>query len=47
MGIEVMNVPVKDQITIIPTNTLPSGNYFYKVIDNEQTIQSGKVISLQ
>ncbi len=55
MGAEVMNTTITKQSTTLETSNLPSGTYFYKlvlskvegVIDNNKTIQSGKLISQQ
>ena len=44
-GIELMNTTVTKQLTTLETSTLTSGVYFYKVYNNGQTIQSGKLIS--
>ncbi|MEO6901851.1 MAG: ice-binding family protein [Bacteroidia bacterium] len=41
----VMNTVITKQTTTIETSNLPSGVYFYKVIGNGKTIQSGKMIS--
>ena len=45
LGKEVMNTIVTKQETTIDMNKLQSGIYFYKVMDNNKTIQSGKLIS--
>jgi len=45
IGAEVLNTTIDKQTTILQTNELPSGIYFYKVILNGKTIQSGKLIS--
>jgi hypothetical protein len=45
MGKEVLNKTITDQLTILKTSNLPSGIYLYKVIGNDKTIQSGKLIS--
>jgi hypothetical protein len=47
LGMEVMNTTVTRQITTLNTANLPSGVYFYKVLGNNKTIQSGKLISQQ
>jgi len=47
MGKEVMNTPVTSQSTTLNTSDLHSGIYFYQVIENSKTIQSGKLISQQ
>jgi len=47
LGKEVLNTTVKDQVTTINTSDLNSGIYFYKVIENNKTIQTGKLISQQ
>jgi hypothetical protein len=45
LGAEVMNTTLTKQLTTLETSNLPSGIYFYKVIDNDKTIQSGELIS--
>jgi hypothetical protein len=45
VGVEIMHTVITKQSTVYETNNLPKGVYFYKVIDNEITIQSGKLIS--
>jgi len=45
LGAEVIYTNITSQTTTIETGSLPSGIYFYKVIDNNQVIQSGKLIS--
>ena len=45
LGEEVLNSTLTQQFTILATGMLPSGIYFYKVIENEKTIQSGRLIS--
>jgi len=47
LGAEVMNTIVTKKITTLETSKLPNGIYFYKIIDNNKTIQSGKLISQQ
>ncbi len=47
MGTEVMNKMITKQSTTLETNNLPSGIYFYKFMDNDNIIQSGKLISKQ
>jgi len=47
MGKEVINTPVSQQSTILKTADLHSGIYFYQIIENNKTIQSGKLISQQ
>jgi len=47
LGKEVLNTSLKEQITTINTSDLSSGIYFYKVVENDKTIQSGKLISQQ
>lgn len=46
-GAEVMNIIVSNQFNSLETSKLPSGIYFYNVINNEKIIQSGKLISQQ
>jgi hypothetical protein len=45
MGKEVMNTILTNQLTTLNTGDLHSGIYFYKVMENEKTIQTGKLIS--
>jgi len=45
LGKEVMTKAIKNQMTTIITTDLHSGIYFYKVMNNNKTIQSGKLIS--
>lgn len=47
LGAAVMNTRVTKKLTALETNSLPSGIYFYKIISNKKTIQSGKLISQQ
>ncbi|HET6245184.1 MAG: DUF3494 domain-containing protein [Bacteroidetes bacterium] len=46
-GAEVMNKVITSQSTTLDTSNLPSGPYFYKVIGNDKTVQSGKMIIQQ
>ena len=45
MGVEVFYTLITNQLTTINTNNLAAGMYFYKVVDNNKIIQSGKIIS--
>ncbi len=45
LGAEVMNISITSLNSTIETANLPSGIYFYKVIGNNHTIQSGRLIS--
>ncbi len=45
LGKEVMSKAITEKTTTLGTSTLPSGMYFYQVLDNETLVQSGKVIS--
>jgi len=47
MGELVLNTPVTESSTTLETSNLQSGIYFYQVIENNKTIQSGKLISQQ
>jgi hypothetical protein len=47
LGVEMMTTILTKQLTILETSNFPSGIYFYKVIYNNQEIQSGKLISQQ
>jgi hypothetical protein len=44
-GVEVVNTIVTNELTTIDTSNLPSGIYFYKIIDNDKDIQTGKLLS--
>jgi hypothetical protein len=44
-GAVVMNTSITKHATTLETNSLPSGIYFYKIIDNNKIIQSGKLVS--
>ncbi len=45
LGEEVINNMLSTQITTLETSALPAGIYFYKVISNSKTVQSGKLTS--
>lgn len=45
LGVEVMNIKITKEVTIIETNNLASGIYIYKIVGNNKTIQTGKLIS--
>jgi len=45
LGVSVVNMMLAKQLTVLSKSNLPSGIYFYDVIENDKTIQSGKVIS--
>ena len=47
LGEEVLNTNVTMELKTIETNSFPTGIYFYKMIENNKTIQSGKLISQQ
>jgi len=47
LGEEVMKTAITQQTTTLKTSNLPTGIYFYKVINNNNTLQSGKLISVQ
>jgi hypothetical protein len=47
LGVEVMKTILTKKSTTLGTGNLPTGIYFYKVIDNNITIQSGKLICNQ
>ncbi len=46
-GQEILNAIILQQTTIIPTNNLSSGIYFYKVIHQNKIVQTGTLISQQ
>lgn len=45
LGKEIMNSPISQKSTTLDMSSLNSGIYFYKVMDNQKIIQSGKLIS--
>lgn len=45
LGTEVLSIDITKQLTTLNTSNLSSGIYFYKVISNNKTIQTGKLIS--
>ena len=45
LGALMMTIPVTKKITMIETSCLPIGAYFFKVISNKETIQSGRLMS--
>lgn len=45
LGEEVMNINITQQSTTLETGNLPSGIYFYQLINNNRLIQSGKLIA--
>ena len=47
LGAEVMYTIITEQLTTLETSDLPSGIYFYKLVSNNNTIQSGRLISQQ
>lgn len=47
IGEEVISVIISEQTTILRTNNLSSGIYFYRLITNNKIMQSGKLISQQ
>lgn len=44
-GVQVIHRMITKQITTLETENLQTGVYFYKVLDNNKSIQSGKLIS--
>ncbi|MBI2279896.1 MAG: DUF3494 domain-containing protein [Bacteroidetes bacterium] len=44
LGKEMMNEVITKSTTTFDTSNLPSGVYFYRVIDNNKNVQSGKLI---
>lgn len=46
-GAVIINTPLTNKTTSIKTNNFPSGIYMYKIIEKDQTIQSGKLIFQQ
>jgi hypothetical protein len=47
LGTEVLSIAIDAETTSVSTSELPSGLYFYKVLGNNKTIRSGKIISQQ
>ena len=47
MGKEMINSTITNKLTTLNTSNLYSGIYFYKVMNNDKVIQSGKLISKQ
>ncbi len=47
LGKEIMNTSLTKRTTLLDTKELTTGIYFYKVMNNDTVIQSGKLISKQ
>jgi hypothetical protein len=47
LGEEVLNTVLIQQVNTIESSNLPSGIYIYKILSNNKTIQSGRLISQQ
>lgn len=47
LGAVIINTPLTNKSTIVKTTNIPSGIYFYKVVENDLTIQTGKLIFQQ
>lgn len=45
LGAEVINTFLSAKVTSIDTNTLSTGVYFFQIIKNNKTVQSGKLIA--
>lgn len=45
LGVELMNSIITKQLTNLNTSLFPSGIYFYKLISNDSTIQTGRIVS--
>ena len=45
LGAEVMSANITNQLTTLETSNLPAGVYFYKIISNNKTVQSGRLIA--
>jgi plastocyanin len=45
LGKEVLNAAILQHLTTLKTSNLPSGIYFYKLMGNDNIIQSGKLIA--
>jgi len=46
-GEMVINTIVNNQATVLETNNFPSGKYFYRVVVDDKTVKTGKLISQQ
>ncbi len=44
LGEEIMHLPINQELITVETSTLPSGLLFYNVINNGNTIQTGKLV---
>jgi len=47
LGAVIVNTTLTNMKTTISTSKFTTGIYFYKVLDNDKTIQSGKLIFQQ
>ncbi|MBC7862450.1 MAG: DUF3494 domain-containing protein [Bacteroidia bacterium] len=47
LGEAVISTTITKQLTVIETSSFPSGIYFYKIMTNSTTIQSGKLVAQQ
>lgn len=47
LGAVIINTPLTNKTTTVKTTNIPSGIYFYKVVENDLTIQTGKLIFQQ
>lgn len=47
IGEEVMTTRIMKEFTVVETSRLKTGIYYYKVMSNDQLIQSGKLVSKQ
>lgn len=47
LGAVVKNVSITNQSTTLNTNDLPAGIYFYKIVGNNKTVQTGRLVSQQ
>ncbi len=45
LGAEVMNTTLTDQLTTVEMSSFAPGIYFYKIIDHNKIIQTGKLVS--
>ncbi len=45
-GVKVINTILFRRVTTLNTSDIPSGIYFYKIIGNHETIQSGRLIAV-
>jgi len=47
LGVEMVNTVLSKKLSTLEVTNFPAGVYFYKIIENNKTIQSGRLISQQ